>query len=109
MGNQLRRSLFGEKAGVYKNDGEDYDIYVRFDKDQRYDASALFNQNITFRDQATGRIKEIPVSAVASQQNTSSYSAVKHRDSKRVVTLYSALAPGYTCLLYTSPSPRDRG
>ena len=96
VGNQLRRSLFGEKAGVYKKDGEDYDIYVRFDKNERYDASALFNQNITFRDQATGSIKEIPVSAVASQKNTSSFSAIKHRDTKRVVTVYSALASGYT-------------
>ncbi|NND61674.1 MAG: efflux RND transporter permease subunit, partial [Flavobacteriaceae bacterium] len=95
VGNQLRRSLFGEKAGVYKKDGEDYDIYVRFDKNERYNPSALFNQNITFRDQATGKIKEIPVSAVASQKNTSSFSAIKHRDNKRVVTLYSALAPGF--------------
>ncbi|GAA0871547.1 efflux RND transporter permease subunit [Gangjinia marincola] len=96
VGNQLRRSLFGEKAGIYKNDGEDYDIYVRFNEDDRYDASALFNQNITFRDQATGKIKEVPISAVATQQNTSSFSAIKHRDTKRVVTVYSALAPGYT-------------
>ncbi len=95
VGNQLRRSLFGEKAGIYKKDGEDYDIYVRFDKNERYDPSALFNQNITFRDQASGKIKEIPVSAVASQKNTSSFSAIKHRDNKRVVTLYSALAPGF--------------
>ncbi|MFT5751362.1 MAG: multidrug efflux pump, partial [Dokdonia sp.] len=56
----------------------------------------LFNQNITFRDQATGKIKEIPVSAVTSTKNTSSFSAIKHRDSKRVVTVYSALAPGFT-------------
>ncbi|MDC8005936.1 efflux RND transporter permease subunit [Aureisphaera galaxeae] len=96
VGNQLRRSLFGEKAGVYKKDGEDYDIYVRFDQNERYDASALFNQKITFRDQASGRIKEVPVSAVANQRNTSSFSAIKHRDNKRVVTVYSALAPGYT-------------
>ncbi|GAB5401108.1 MAG: efflux RND transporter permease subunit [Aureisphaera sp.] len=96
VGNQLRRSLFGEKAGVYKKDGEDYDIYVRFDENERYDASALFNQNITFRDQASGQIKEVPISAVASQKNTSSFSAIKHRDNKRVVTVYSALAPGYT-------------
>ncbi|MBX2826978.1 MAG: efflux RND transporter permease subunit [Flavobacteriaceae bacterium] len=96
VGNQLRRSLFGEKAGVYKKDGEDYDIYVRFDENERYNASALFNQKITFRDQASGQIKEVPVSAVASQKNTSSFSAIKHRDTKRVVTVYSALAPGYT-------------
>lgn len=96
VGLQLRRSIFGDKAGVYKKDGEDYDIYVRFNEEQRYDKSALFNQNITFRDQATGQIKEIPVSALTTTKNTSSFSAIKHRDSKRVVTVYSNLAAGYT-------------
>ncbi|WP_264560173.1 efflux RND transporter permease subunit [Flavobacterium sp. N2270] len=96
VGNQLRRSIFGEKAGVYKKDGEDYDIYVRFNEENRYNKSAIFNQNITFRDMASGQIKEIPVSTVASQQNTSSFSAIKHKNTKRVVVLYSALAPGFT-------------
>jgi multidrug efflux pump subunit AcrB len=96
VGNQLRRSLFGEKAGVFKKDGEDYDINVRFDRNERYNTSALFDQNITFRDQASGKIKEVPISAVAEQKNTSSFSAIKHRDTRRVVTVYSALAPGYT-------------
>ncbi len=96
VGQQLRRSLFGEKAGVYKVGGEDYDINVRFGEEMRYDKSALFNQNIIFRDQATGQIKEIPVSAVASQKNTSSFSAIKHRDGKRVVTVYSGLKPGFS-------------
>ncbi|TYP76108.1 efflux RND transporter permease subunit [Aquimarina intermedia] len=96
VGNQLRRSIFGEKAGVYKKDGEDYDIYVRFNEENRYNTSSLFNQNITFRDPATGKLKEIPVSAVASQRNTSSFSAIKHNDTKRVVTVYSGLQPGFT-------------
>jgi multidrug efflux pump subunit AcrB len=96
VGNQLRRSIFGEKAGVYKKDGEDYDINVRFNKELRYNKSALFNQNIIFRDQATGKIKEIPISAVASQRNTSAFSAIKHRDNRRVVTVYSGLKPGFT-------------
>ncbi len=94
-GNQLRRSIFGEKAGVYKKDGDDYDIYVRFNEENKYNKSALFNQKITFRDPANGQIKEIPLSAVTSRKNTSSFSAIKHRDNKRVVTVYSALAPGY--------------
>ncbi len=69
---------------------------MRFNKDLRYNTSALFDQNIIFRDQASGQIKEIPVSAVAKHKNTSSFSAIKHRDLKRVVTVYSGLAPGYT-------------
>jgi multidrug efflux pump len=96
VGNQLRRSIFGEKAGIYKKDGDDYDIYVRFNEENRYNPSAIFNQNITFRDMATGQIKEIPVSTVASQKNTSSFSAIKHKHTQRVVVLYSALAPGFT-------------
>jgi len=96
VGSQLRRSLFGEKAGVYKKEGEDYDINVRFNEDLRYNTSALFNQNIIFRDAATGKIKEIPVSAVASQRNTSSFSAIKHASNERVVTVYSQLKPGFS-------------
>ncbi|MBC6997360.1 efflux RND transporter permease subunit [Cytophaga sp. FL35] len=96
VGNQLRRSIFGEKAGVYKEDGEDYDINVRFNEDLRYNKSALFNQNIIFRDIATGQVKEIPISAVATEKNTSAFSAIKHRDGERVVTVYSGLKPGFT-------------
>ena len=95
IGDQLRNSIFGAKAGIYKEDGDDFDIYVRFNKDNRYNTSALFNQNITFRDN-TGQIKEIPVSAVAKKKNNSGFSAIKHKDTRRVVTVYSALAPGFT-------------
>jgi len=96
VGTQLRNSIFGAKAGIYKEDGEDYDVYVRFNEDNRYNTSALFNQKITFRDQSSGNIKEVPVSAVTKQSNTSGFSEIKHKDAKRVVTVYSALAPGFT-------------
>ena len=95
VGFQLRQSLFGEKAGVYKKDGEDYNINVRFQEEDRYSQSALFNQYITFRDMASGQIKSIPVAAVTSRKNTSGYSAIKHRNLERVVTVYSAILPGY--------------
>ncbi len=96
VGQQLRRSLFGEKAGVYKLEGDDFDINVRFNEDIRYNKSALFNQNIIFRDQASGKIKEVPVSAVATEKNASGFSAIKHKNGKRIVTVYSQLKPGFT-------------
>jgi multidrug efflux pump subunit AcrB len=96
VGQILRNSIFGSKAGIYKENGDDYDIYVRFNKEDRYSTSALFDQNIIFRDAASGKIKEIPISVIATQKNSSGFSAIKHKDSKRVVTVYSALAPGYT-------------
>lgn len=95
IGQQLRRALFGEKAGIFKKDGEDYDINVRFDKDNRNDTSVLLDQFIVFRDQATGRIKEVPISAMVEVKNSTSFSAIKHEDLRRVVLVYSAVLAGY--------------
>ena len=96
IGQQLRSSIFGSKAGIYKEGGDDYDIYVRFNEEDRYNTSALFNQRITFRDPSSGQIKEVPISAVTKQTNSTGFSAIKHLDTERVVTVYSALASGYT-------------
>jgi len=95
VGQQLRSSIFGSKAGIYKEDGDDYDIYIRFNEENRYNTSALFNQNITFRNQL-GQLKSVPISAIAKHENNSGFSAIKHKDTRRVVTVYSALSPGYT-------------
>ncbi|MDG2062933.1 MAG: efflux RND transporter permease subunit, partial [Flavobacteriaceae bacterium] len=95
VGQLLRTSLFGSKAGIYKKDGDDYDINVRFDKENRYEDNSLYNQNIIFRDQATGRIKEIPIAALVNQKSITSFNAIKHRELNRVVTLYSSVLAGY--------------
>mgnify|MGYP006149699437 FL=1 len=95
VGQLLRTSLFGSKGGVYKKDGDDYDINVRFNKTNRYDDNALFNQNIIFRDPATGKIREIPVSTLIKQEKNNSFNAIKHRRLTRVVTLYSSVLAGY--------------
>lgn len=95
IGQQLRRALFGEKAGIYKKDGEDYDINIRFDDKDRNNLRSLLDQYIVFRDQATGRIKEIPVSAMTEVKNTVSFSSIKHKDLRRVVTVYSPVLAGY--------------
>ncbi len=96
VGQTLRRSVFGEKAGVYKLDGDNYDINVRFNKESRYNTNALFNQNIIFRNQNNGQLVKVPVSAITKQKNSTSFSAIKHKNSKRVVTVYSSLKPGFT-------------
>ena len=95
VGQLLRTSLFGSKAGVYKKDGDDYEINVRFNKANRYDNNALYNQNIIFRDPANGQIKEIPITALIEQKNITSFNAIKHRQLNRVVTLYSPVLAGF--------------
>jgi multidrug efflux pump subunit AcrB len=53
------------------------------------------NQKITFRNQSSGRIKQVPISAVATTENNSSFNAVKRIDMDRVVTVYSNVLSGY--------------
>lgn len=95
IGNQLRRSIFGEKIGIFKKNSEDYDINLRLNKDDRYNLETLMNQYIIFRDQASGKIKQIPISSVVDINNTQSFSKIKHKNLKRIVTLYSSVLAGY--------------
>ena len=95
IGLVLRRSLFGEKAGIYKKDGEDYDINIRFNEDDRYDKSLLFNQNVIFKNMNNGQLVEVPIASLVKSKNIETYSAIKHRNLTRVVTLYSSIFAGY--------------
>ena len=95
IGSSLRTALYGKEVSTYKDLKDDYPINIRLKKAFRYDRNALMNQKITFRNQSSGRIKQVPISAVASTENNSSFNAVKRIDMDRVVTVYSNVLSGY--------------
>lgn len=95
IGSSLRTALYGKEISTYKDLKDDYPINIRLKDEFRYDKDALLNQKITFRDQGSGRIKQVPISAVATTENNTSFSAVKRIDLDRVVTLYSNVLSGY--------------
>ncbi|MEL6124651.1 MAG: efflux RND transporter permease subunit, partial [Bacteroidota bacterium] len=68
---------------------------IRLNEESRYNTTALMNQEITFRNQVTGKIVQIPISAVADVSYQTSYNAIKRKDQKRVVTVYSKVIQGY--------------
>ena len=88
IGQTLRRSVYGEEASTYKEGDDDYEINVRFNEEYRYDESALFNQPVTFRNNQ-GQIVQVPISALVEKNPSSAFSAIKRKDLKRVITLYS--------------------
>ena len=92
----MRTALFGSKAGIYKEDGEDYDINIRFNNSDRYSENSLYDQNLTFKDPSTGKTKEVPISSITSKSQTTTFSEIKHKNFKRIVTIYSGLSSGYT-------------
>ncbi len=95
IGDALRTALFGKEVSRYKDGEDDYPINIRLQDKYRYNIDDLMNQKITFRDQASGRIKQIPISAVAYPVKTSTVSAVKRNDMNRVITLSSNVLTGY--------------
>jgi len=94
IGDALRTSLFGKEISRFKDDEDEYPINLRFDDAYRYNLESLMNQKITFRDQGSGRIKQVPISAVASASKSSTFSAVKRKELDRVITLYSGVQEG---------------
>ena len=55
----------------------------------------IMDMKITFRDMLTGQIRQVPISAVAQEDRTTTFSAIKRQDLKRVVTVSSNVIAGY--------------
>ncbi len=94
IGDALRTSLFGKEISRFKNDEDEYPINIRLSDNYRFNLENLMNQKITFRDQSDGQIKQVPISAIASANKSSTFSAVKRIDLDRVITVYSGLKEG---------------
>src|SRR5690606_12184180 len=62
---------------------------------QRNDNNVLYNQPITFRDQATGKLVQVPISAISENKNSTTFNTIKRKNLKRVITVYSNVIGGY--------------
>lgn len=95
VANEVRTSLFGREISKFKLGEDDYDIEVRLQDQYRYDLDALLNKSVTFRNQTTGKIHQIPISSVADAQLSTTYGSVKRKDMDRIVTISSNVLSGY--------------
>ncbi len=95
IANTMRTALFGLEVSTFKVGEEEYPIQLRLKEEYRHNLSALMNQRITFRSQSTGRIMQVPVSAVTRAESGKTYGAINRIDRNRVVTLSSNVLPGY--------------
>ncbi|MDD3721316.1 MAG: efflux RND transporter permease subunit, partial [Lutibacter sp.] len=95
VGDALRTSLFGKEVSTFKDGEDDYPINIRLMDKYRYDKQALINQKITFRNQSSGKIVQVPISSIAHAETSSTFSAVKRKDLDRVITIASNILEGY--------------
>lgn len=95
IGNAIRTALFGKEISDYKEGEDEYKIVMKLDKKYRYNINDLINQRITFRSASSGKIVQVPISAVANFEYSSTYGAITRIDKNRVVTIYSNVLQGY--------------
>lgn len=93
----IRTALFGKEVSTFRIEGDDddYEINVRLKDHYRYDAQQLMDMRITFRDMLTGQIRQVPISAVAKEEYSTTFSAIKRKDMDRVITVSSNVIAGY--------------
>ncbi|MBL7963559.1 MAG: efflux RND transporter permease subunit [Flavobacteriales bacterium] len=89
IGDALRTGLYGREVSTYKQGEDDYPVNIRLKDEYRYDPEQLLGMRVTFRDQTNGQIRQVPISALATPRYTSTYSAVKRKDLKRMVQVHS--------------------
>ncbi|MCI1752018.1 MAG: efflux RND transporter permease subunit [Flavobacteriales bacterium] len=93
----IRTALFGKEVSTFRVEGDDddYEINVRLKDEYRYNTQQLMDMRITFRDMLTGQIRQVPISSVAKEDYTTTFSAIKRKDLDRVVTVSSNVIAGY--------------
>ena len=91
----LRTSVFGKEVSKYKDGEDEHPIKLRLSEKYRNDENKLINQKVTFRNPANGQIVQVPISAVATFNYSSTYSSIRRLDGQRVITLSSNLLDGY--------------
>jgi multidrug efflux pump len=96
IGSILRTSVFGSEVSRFRDENDDYPIMLRLQESQRNNIETIRNTIITFRDMNMGgAIRQVPLSAFADVEYTSTYASIRRKNQKRVVTLSSNVISGF--------------
>ncbi len=91
----IRTAIFGKEVSKFKDGEDEHPIMLRLNDRYRNNIDAILNQKVTFRNPTNGKIVQVPISAVADIEYSSTYSSIKRKDLDRVITVYSNVLKGY--------------
>ncbi|MFD1871159.1 efflux RND transporter permease subunit [Hymenobacter bucti] len=95
IGSEVRTAIYGFEASKFKTADDEYPIQVRYAKPYRDNVDAIVNSPLTFRD-ATGAVRQVPISAVADVNYGTTYGGIKRKDTHRLITISSNVLNGFT-------------
>ena len=96
VGLELRTAIYGKEASKYKEDEDEYPIQIRYSEAQRNNINKIINAKITYMDMTTGKLRQIPISSVASVKYKDTYGGINRKGLKRMITVSSGVLSGYT-------------
>ncbi|MEP6512328.1 MAG: efflux RND transporter permease subunit [Parafilimonas sp.] len=96
IGTEIRTAVFGREVSKIKEGEDEYKIQLRNNDLQRKSLTDLLNMTITYRDFATGTIKNVPISSFVKVDYTNTLGSVQRKDYKRVITLNSNVLTGFS-------------
>ena len=96
IGSEINLAVLGREVSRFRDANEDYPIVLRYAEKQRNDVERLRNIIITYRDMNMGgRLRQVPLSSFADVKYTSTFSGIRRKNHKRVVTLSSNVLNGF--------------
>lgn len=93
---EIRGAVYGTEATKFRDVDDEYPVQLRYKASQRDDIETLRNLKITYRDMNMGgMVRSVPLSAVCDIRYDYTYSGIKRKNDKRVITLSSDVKDGY--------------
>ena len=96
IANEVRTAIFGLEASKYRDGIDQYPIMLRYQEDQRNKVDVVVNHVSTFRDMAFGgQLRNVPISNYVNIRYGETYSGIKRKDQKRIITISSDVLEGF--------------
>jgi len=96
VGMALRTALYGKEISKFRDGEDEFDIRIRLKEQYRTDLQKLLDMKIILPGGGpNGGNKEIPISAIADVDYSTSYGGIIRKDHKRMITLGSNVLAGY--------------
>ena len=89
-GAYVRNLIYGSLMSYYREDGEEYEIKVRFEPTARQDVSDIENMIIP-----TSAGRQVRVKDVATVEESAIPPTIERKDRQRIITVSAVLAAGY--------------
>ena len=96
IANEIRTAIFGLEASKFRDGVDQYPIMLRYLPEQRNNIDVVVNHVSTFRDMSFGgQLRNVPISNYVDIRYGETYSGIKRKDQKRIITISSDVLEGF--------------